>query len=437
MSYDRVPGALGVWHARWMLARHLVGNQGGVPVTPETNPELYALVRETARRLGTPMPSRVLFTAAPTVDLSVTYRQRHLLIGLPLLACLAAGELRALVGHRLALLRYRHAGLVNGLLDLWTDAVQAESYEHGRGLRRATELRNRLADFAAEVQREADEAAVLAAGGVDPAARAFALASIVSDEYAEFLEHSGIPEHRWWRPVEVGISDIDDGWCHALRHGLGESDWDADDALVLATIHPRLSIALRALGDAPLRATPAADPVPIAPLSERERRRLVRQLMGIPYPRHIRWFSFADSPRSWWRQRAVKDADSVRDDVTLVLGRDAVDDLEVFEVIRTRPREVLAAAMGVPVSELSDDPRDYQTKEPPGALVWLVEENLLRRGWRLAHPAVRGVLIDPDGERVDARAVLVQADQEMAGSAVPAGAAETLRSWLAPTATNG
>ncbi|MEV2237721.1 M48 family metallopeptidase [Micromonospora sp. NPDC049891] len=473
MSYERMPGGLGTWRARWLLARHngllgalfyplalavvmpavlvwgavlalldigsaRLGNRGAVPVTPGRHPELYALVEQTARRLDTPMPDRVLLTAAPTVELTVFYRQRHLLIGLPLLDCLTADELRALLGHRLALLRYRHAGLVTGLLDLWVDAVRAESYEEGAGLRRATELRTRLADLAAEVQRDADEAAVRAAGGTERAARAFALATIVSDEYADYLEHAGIPEHRWWRPVEVGISDVDEGWRQVLSHGLADSGWDADEARVLATVHPRLSVALPTLGTEPLRPTRIADPVPVAPLTERERRRLVRRLMEIPRPRHIRWFTFADSPPGWWHRRATRDADSVRADVARVLGREAADDLEVFEVVRTRPRDVLAAAMDVPVHELSADPRDYETDQPPEALVWLIETNLLRRGWRLAHPAVRGVLIGPDGTRVDAREVITRIER----AAVPAGnadptATKLLRSWLTPTGTQG
>ncbi len=465
MSYDELPGGLGTWRARWLLARHngmfgpliyllvlvvvvpvmllwfailalvgagsaRLGNRGGVPVTPKTHPELYALVEETARRLGTPMPGRVLLTAAPTVEVAVAYRQRYLLIGLPLLDCLSAAELRALVGHRLALLRYRHADLVAGLLDLWIDAVRAESYEEGRGQRRAAELRRTLAGFATEAHRDADDAAVLAAGGVDPAARAFALASVVSDEYASFLDDSGVPERRWWRLVEVGISDVDDGWRRALRHGLGDSDWDDEEARLLATIHPRLAVALRALGDTPLPATPTADRVPVAPLSERERRRVTRQVLDIPYPRYIRWTTFADAPQRWWRRRVAREADSVRADVAAVLGREPVDDVEVFQVFRTRPREVLAAALDVPVNELSDDPHDWEMgAEPPGALVWLVEENLLRRGWRLAHPAVRGVLVGPHGDRVDARDVIARADREAPDS-------QTLRDWLAPAAAS-
>ncbi|MFI7025302.1 hypothetical protein ACIBMZ_21565 [Micromonospora sp. NPDC049900] len=421
MSRDRLPGDLDTRQARWLLTRHAgllgrqpqLGHPSGVPVTRRTHPELTGLVAETADRLGTPMPDRVLLTGTPTVDLAVARRRRHLLIGLPLLDCLNATELRALVGYRLALLRHRHCGLVVGLLHLWTEAVRAETYEEGRDLRRVTEFRRTLAGFAAEVQRDADEAAVLAAGAA-AAARAFALADAAAQGYTDFLESTALPEHRWWRLAEVGISDVDDGWRHLLRHGTPDVEWGEDEAQVLATLHPRLADALRALGRTPPPVVPTAHPVPVAPLSGRERRRLARRLLNIPYPRYIRWHTFADSPPRWWLRRAAGEAGSVRADVAAVLGRPPVDDVEAIDVIRTRPREVLAAAMHVPVGELSDDPGDCEWDEPAAASVWLVEENLLRRGWRLAHPSVRGVLIGPAGEQVDARALIARAEQDAA-----------------------
>jgi hypothetical protein len=45
------------------------------------------------------------------------------------------------------------------------------------------------------------------------------------------------------------------------------------------------------------------------------------------------------------------------------------------------------------------NPSDYL---PPPVLGGLVEDRLLRQGWRLEHPAIRGVLIGPDGQRIDA-----------------------------------
>jgi hypothetical protein len=42
-------------------------------------------------------------------------------------------------------------------------------------------------------------------------------------------------------------------------------------------------------------------------------------------------------------------------------------------------------------------------RTPSPGVSYLVEDQLLPRGFRLEHPAVRGVLLGPDGQRVDAR----------------------------------
>ncbi|KXK61818.1 hypothetical protein AWW66_11580 [Micromonospora rosaria] len=454
MVDDDLPGGLGVWRARWLVLRHggtlgpvvygagavalaplfllwlavlaLVdqvtarwGSRDGVPVAPETHPELSALVTEVARHLGTDPPDRVLLSAEPVVEAEVTHGQRYLRIGLPVLACLSRADLRAVLGHRLALLRHRRAGLVVPLVAIWMDAVRDSADETGRKLRRATRLRRELDAFAAQVQRDADAAAATVAGGGGPAARATALAHVVAQTYLDdFLDLLGVPERTLWRRG-VGVRDLDDGWRRVVHRGLGESDWDEETAELLATIHPGLAGPVRALGTTPLSVRPSPDPVPVPPLTPRQQRRLVRRLLGIPFPESLRWTTFAEAPHAWWRRRATRDADSVRADVATVLGREPVDDLEVYQVVRTRTREVLAAAFDIPLADLADE-QPYDDDDPPGALVFLVEDALLRRGWRLEHPAVRGVLVDPAGDRVDARQVLVAA----------AGDPSALRHWL-------
>jgi len=39
------------------------------------------------------------------------------------------------------------------------------------------------------------------------------------------------------------------------------------------------------------------------------------------------------------------------------------------------------------------------------AITAVIEDALLRRGWRLEHPAVRGVVLGPTGQRLDANAL--------------------------------
>ncbi|MFU8853201.1 hypothetical protein ACNAW0_19750 [Micromonospora sp. SL1-18] len=477
---DQLPGGLDVWQARWLLVRNsgvlwptvlgaimallvpyalplfaVIGlgvltqvrfSRRGALVTEEGRHELHALVATAAARLGTPMPDRIWMTAEASVKLTAVAGRRHLLIGLPLLTCLSAAELRALVGYQLALLRHRRPGLLARLRDLWTESVEMASAEEGQLAWRAATTRanvdrfagqvqreadgvavstaSALARFAGQVQQEADAAAATAAGSREVAARAFALAETVGVEYDGFLDNSGVPPKHWWQPSDTSISDVHDGWSRAVAYGLGETTWDEEAAEVLATVHPGLADPIRALGTDPLPVLAAADPMAVAPPTVREQRRMVRQLRGIPYPRVIRWRTYDQSPPSWWRRRAARDAKSVRADVAAVLDRRAVDDVEVFEVVRTRLPEVTAAALGVPVEELEDHPHDcLPADDLPTALIWLVEDHLLHRGWRLDHPAVRGVLVGSDGERVDVRAVL--ADAVRANGVTP-----VLRDWL-------
>jgi hypothetical protein len=72
------------------------------------------------------------------------------------------------------------------------------------------------------------------------------------------------------------------------------------------------------------------------------------------------------------------------------LSRAAVDDVEAGTVL---------------LSNLDAQP-DLAIARVPWEFRHLVEDVLLQRGWRLEHPAVRGVLLGPDGQRVDAAALV-------------------------------
>ncbi|MER7131649.1 M48 family metallopeptidase [Streptosporangium saharense] len=87
---------------------------GGVSVTPEQAPELWAAVTELAARLGTRPPATVRLTAEVNAEVTEETRllglvggRRHLYVGLPLLAGLTAGELRVVLCHELG--HYAHA----------------------------------------------------------------------------------------------------------------------------------------------------------------------------------------------------------------------------------------------------------------------------------------------------------------------------------------
>lgn len=382
----------------------------GAAVTEQRQPAVHTLVAEAARRIGTAPPDRIWLTGEPVVVARVKDRRRDLRIGLPLVACLPRAELAALIGHELSLLHHRRAWLVTRLWRRWYAATEMAALHHGDDEpppRWARSVRTALDGFAAEVSHHADGAAVTAAGSPEVAARAFARAATAAGEYDDFLTETGIPPRRWWRLVETAISDLDDGWRRLIGRGIAETDWDADEAATLAELHPRLAGPLRTLGATPLPLGEPTEPVTVTPLDVREQRRIVRRLLGMPVPRGVRWRTFRDAPAVWWLRRARRDAESVREDVEAVLGRPPADDLETIQVVQTRTREVVAVAFGVPVGELSEDVG--QDDGPQPAVIHLVEYALLRKGWRLAHPAVRGVLVGPHGESVDAARLIANA----------------------------
>jgi hypothetical protein len=128
-----------------------------------------------------------------------------------------------------------------------------------------------------------------------------------------------------------------------------------------------------------------------------------------------RWYTFATAPARWWAERAWSEAVSARQDAATVLGREPVDDFEVAEVLITRNAEYRAAGAvrrgEEPEPEPEEhaiDPSDYS---PPPILCGLVEDALLHRGWRIDHPAIRGVLIGPEGQRVDAIRSVTETDE--------------------------
>jgi hypothetical protein len=88
-------------------------------------------------------------------------------------------------------------------------------------------------------------------------------------------------------------------------------------------------------------------------------------------------YTFADAPQRWWLERARHDAEQVRGWAGKADDAEAADDAALLDTLMRR----------------ADDRR-----------LWLnlyAECRLLADGWRLEHPAVRGVLIDPAGDRVD------------------------------------
>ncbi|MFG2040997.1 hypothetical protein [Dactylosporangium sp. NPDC048998] len=359
-----------------------------------------------ARTLRLPPTTRVWLTADAEITRLTDLYGQHLIIGLPLLSVLSATQLRALVGQHLALLHRTDARRADRALAKWSDVVWEEATPEP-----AVAPRREPDPYVAELQNAADRAAIAAAGGAEPAAWAVALANVAEVGYLVFRVDSGPPllGQWWWQ-----FSDLVDGWDRAVRHGLGDADWDAETAATLARLHPWLSAALTALGQGSLPLVAAADPVPVVPLSVREQRRIVRALIDQSVPTILRWRTYDTVPARRWQRRAAKNARSLRAQLAAALGRDLVDDVDAIRVIETGEAEQACGHVG--------GRHEFSAGDPAVALI---EDHLLRRGWRLEHPAVRGVLIGPDGRRVDAIEVLragadSAAVRELFGHAGPA-----------------
>jgi hypothetical protein len=275
------------------------------------------------------------------------------------------------------------------------------------------------------------------------------VSDLASSHYWSFMKDTSAPRPRrpWLWDSSPSIEDIDDGWRRTLVHSWNDwlSESDEDDLVAAAVAaHPTLVVArggagggLSLVGPQPaspmrglsrrqrrrlvrqrpffalvhvrLGAAALVDRAradrdrrysPLRPVSRPNRRRLVRQLRRLTSAVH--WYNFASAPPHWWTDRARAEADSIRSDVAKVFGRPPVDDFETADVLMNRNDEILVLNGDAPF----DHPEPPETWKPPDLLCSLVENALLPRGWRLEHPAVRGVLIGPDGEHMDIRTMV-------------------------------
>jgi hypothetical protein len=378
----------------------------GARVTAERHPELFALVRDTAARIGAPPPDRIWLAGWPLVAARRPHRNRDLVVGQALLHCLDSVELSALIAHELSILDHRHGWLVGRLYAISSGPTD-----------RRERLAQDLSRFVEAVERRADAAALAAGGGA--AGRAFAVANLAGLAHMMFRSSLGVPGRRWFRSAHA-VSDIDDGWRRVLEHGQVDVWWDEEEAASRAAAHPGLGAAFGGLTADDVTPRPAKS-VRVGPLTRREQRRLARQSLGL-VQEGVWWTTFAAAPQKWWIARAANELAPIRKAARIVLGRPAADPAEIAVVLHRRNDEVMRALRSL-VSRRSrklfeeDDPEQLEESDagalpPPPAVATLIEETLLRRGWRLEHPAVRGILIGPDGERVDANELVKSATDD-------------------------
>jgi hypothetical protein len=324
----------------------------GSRVTVDRHADLHALVHDTAARVGLPPPGRVCLTGRAEVLAVVRDRSLELHVGQPLVRCLTADELSALIAHELSILSHRHAWLLSRLRAKWLSAVDdpdldLSELEAGR--------MHQLRAVATPMEELADGAASAAAGPAT-AARAIVLAAVAGSAHLGYAQSMGLPGS-WW--ADRAISDLDEGWRRLLSAGRADPgrSWDATWAAELAARHPFLAAEIESLVGQEPGVAMAPSPVRLDDLTVWEERRLARNVLDLE-PLGIRWRTVATAPPRWWLLRAARDARKAR----------------------------RAVAAGKP--------------PPPGASASLAEDELMRQRWRLEHPALRGALIGPDGERV-------------------------------------
>jgi hypothetical protein len=307
------------------------------------------------------MPDRVVLIHLAHVRSAASGLRRELRIGHGALSFLTRGQLEALVAHELAPLRYRNSWLVLRLREIYQEEKDAPETR----LVRRERILARLADFWSTVEDDAD-AAAMSFGGARNAAEAVVTVALGGGEHVIYALDQHAPNRH------SGIQDLDDGWRRYLTHGDGstvDDDWKDQ-----ASEHTTLAAAIQQVGEVRLRM--ADGRVEVAPLSERHQRVLAQRsqlLLGVLIQwrlRRIRWYTFATAPARWWVVRAEYEVDRIRRHLEISAQADLPDALD-------------------------------DTDEGTCGLRLYAELQLLQGGWRLEHPAVRGVLLSPTGDRVD------------------------------------
>ena len=161
----------------WLALPLLWRRDNGLHVEPGAEPDLWALVAETADALGAPLPQRLALDASPNASFRHTGRTRRteLRLGVPLLVTLDRATLRAVVAHELAhatQLNHRSGfgdpGLVERLVQTRQRVVAQLSLRRRPGSTRTNSLAARFLwdtqPLARALETDADRAAVAVVG---------------------------------------------------------------------------------------------------------------------------------------------------------------------------------------------------------------------------------------------------------------------------------
>jgi hypothetical protein len=369
-------------------------------------------VARVAANLDVSPPRRVWLTHEPEVTVLAGRRRYQVMIGLPVLAVLEEHEIRGLLAHQLAQLAFPRPDLVIPLADRWRDVATARSDDDASPDDRGTELALRNTGLA--VESAADAAAVAGAGSREAAALAL---TVIDDFFMTLLDfqHSlDLPTRSPRSLARPALEDIDDVWRRAVCGGWSAWEWYEEDLVEVAHRHPDLADAILAIREADVTLHTPRSPLSVRRLNRRARRRLARRWLHMSVLTPATWRTLETAPQDWWAARARHSTKRLRSEIRPVLGRDPVDHVELAEVTLIRIADVVAAYL--PEGEVAGDseaqagpnPDDHEPLRPPPILMDVLEDALMSRGWRLEHPMVRGVLIGPQGQRVDGRAFTVE-----------------------------
>ncbi|WP_157963755.1 M48 family metalloprotease [Actinocorallia populi] len=348
-----------------------------VPITAESQPDLWLLVADTAARLGVPAPAEVDLYPVP----EVVALPGRLLLGLPYVLDLPADELAAVVAHELVHLhsasRLVPAGGagVEGLADaLVAQVVSPESV--AAALVHASYLSLTFERFVLQY------VGPLAAAGWYPV-----------DFWAAWRWRLGQERERFELPELAG----------RVTALLGTSRVPAGVAGVRPVPLRPLPVEVEAgfakllaerLGSAaPGPVTPGpVTPAPLAPAPCPTSVRFGGRARTEPEPAGLRAVTFDAADASVWEEAATQCAIRVREVAADILGHPAVLARDVLGlVLAGRAAEILRRCGGqspelFPVSRI---------------LVPLISDALRRSGHRPEHVLRQHVLIGPDFERVD------------------------------------
>ncbi|WP_347674536.1 hypothetical protein [Actinocorallia sp. B10E7] len=343
-----------------------------VPITAESQPDLWLLVADTAARLGVPAPAEIDLYPVP----EVVALPGRLLLGLPYVLDLPADELAAVVAHELV-----HLHAASRLVPAGGTGAEAT-------------------------------ADALVAQVVSPESVAAALvhASYLSLNFERFvLQYVGPLAAAGWYPVDF--------WA-AWRWRLGQErerfelpELAGRVTALLGT--PRVPASAPGVRPVPLRPLPVeveagfakllaerlgsaapgpVTPPPLPPAPCPTSARFGKRAPAGSEPAGLRAVTFDAVDTAVWEDAATQCAVLVRGVVAEMLGHPVVLARDVLELVRQGRAAAILGACGGQSPELFPISR---------ILVPLVSDVLRRRGYRPEHVLRQHVLVGPDFDRID------------------------------------